>query len=130
MRDAEAEPEEPTAAVVPGAIRTSSVPSSVRATCRITFVTPCPTSAAAQCTSAEPSSNKRTRAAQESSKPSEYARFLKPTAKPTPRFTPSPRVVFPGAAGQADRRARQLLRLGLGAGPRSGGSPRRPAASP
>src|SRR5881394_2278251 len=93
MRDADAEPAEPTAAVVPGASRTSSMPSSVRATCRITFVTPCPTSAAAQCTSAEPSSKRRTRAAQESSKPSEYARFLKPTAKPTPRFTPSPRVV-------------------------------------
>ena len=55
---------ESTDAVSPGASRTSSVPSSVRATCRITPVTPCPTSAAAQCTSAEPSARRRTRAAQ------------------------------------------------------------------
>ena len=54
-RDADAEPAEPTAAVVCGASDTSSVPSSVRATWRITPMTPCPTSAAAECTTALPS---------------------------------------------------------------------------
>jgi len=63
-REAEAEPAESTPSVEPGASTTSSVPSSVRATCRITFVTPWPTSAAAQCTSAQPSGDRRTRAAQ------------------------------------------------------------------
>ena len=58
-------------AVVCGARTTSSVSSSVRATWRITPVTPWPTSAAAQWTSAEPSANSSTRAAHESSKPSE-----------------------------------------------------------
>ena len=43
---------------------TSSVPSSSRATWRMTSLTPWPTSAAAQCTSAEPSSASTTRAAQ------------------------------------------------------------------
>ena len=55
----------------PARARTRSVPSSRHATWRITFVTPWPTSAAAQWTSAEPSPNSRTRAAQKSSKPSE-----------------------------------------------------------
>ena len=63
-RDAEVEPAESTVAVDGGASRTSSIPSSVRATWRITFETPWPTSAAAQCTSAEPSASSRTRAAQ------------------------------------------------------------------
>ena len=45
-RDADAEPAEPTPSVEPGASTTASVPSSVRATCRITFATPWPTSAA------------------------------------------------------------------------------------
>ena len=71
MREAEAEPAEPTVAVAGGASTTSSVPSSVRATWRITSVTPWPTSAAAQWTSAEPSARRTTRAAQKSSKPSE-----------------------------------------------------------
>jgi hypothetical protein len=71
IRDADAEPDEATVDVVPAASVTSCVPSSVRATCRITFVTPWPTSAAAQCTSALPSARNRTRAAHESSKPSE-----------------------------------------------------------
>ena len=48
MRDADAEPAEPTAAVVCGARATSSVPSSVRATWRMTPTTPWPTSAAAR----------------------------------------------------------------------------------
>ena len=59
------------AAVVPEASATSSMPSSVRATWRITPSTPWPTSAAAQCTTAVPSSRSCTRAAQKSSKPSE-----------------------------------------------------------
>ena len=63
IRDADAEPAEPTVAVVCGASTTSFVPSSVLATWRITFTTPCPTSAAAQCTSALPSSCNFTRAA-------------------------------------------------------------------
>ncbi len=71
MRDAEAEPAEPTEAVADGASDTSSVPSSVRATWRITPVTPCPTSAAAECTTALPSAWSTTRAVQKSSKPSE-----------------------------------------------------------
>ena len=41
-----------------------------------------------------------TRAAQKSSNPSEKQMFLKPTAKPTPRRTPSPRVVFPAPPGR------------------------------
>ncbi len=98
-REAEVEPADCTAAVDCAASRTSSVPSSVRATCRITFVTPCPASAAAQCTSADPSANRRTRAAQKSSNPSEKPMFLKPTAKPVPRRTPSPRVVLPAPPG-------------------------------
>ena len=40
-----------------------------------------------------------TRAAQESSNPSEKQMFLKPTAKPLPRATPSPRVVLPVPPG-------------------------------
>ena len=71
IRDAEAEPDEPTAAVPGGASTTSSVPSSVRATWRITSVTPWPTSAEAQWISAEPSARSSTRAAVKSSKPSE-----------------------------------------------------------
>ena len=38
--------------------------------------------------------------------------FLNPTAKPTPRRTPSPRVVLPAPPGQPDRLPRQRLRLG------------------
>ena len=63
-RDADVEPAEPTVAVPGGASRTLSVPSSVQAACRITFVTPWPTSADAQCTSAEPSAKSCTRAEQ------------------------------------------------------------------
>jgi hypothetical protein len=62
--DADAEPAESTCAVPGGASTTSSMPSSVRAVWTITFETPWPTSAAAQCTSAEPLSSSRTRAAQ------------------------------------------------------------------
>ena len=72
IRDADDEPDEPTCAVEPVASTTSSIPSSVRATWRTTSVTPCPTSAAAQWIVALlPSAPSRTRAAQESSNPSE-----------------------------------------------------------
>ena len=64
MRDADADPAEPTAAVVCGASVTSSVPSSVRATCSITPTTPWPTSAAAEWTVALPSARSTTRAVQ------------------------------------------------------------------
>ena len=40
--------------------------------------------------------------------------FLNPTAKPTPRRTPSPRVVLPAPPGSRDRVARQLLGSGSG----------------
>ena len=99
MRDADVEPAEPTVDVVQGASVTASVPSSVRATWRMTSSTPCPTSAAAQCTTALPSAASCTRAAQKSSNPSEKQMFLKPTANPTPRRTPSPRVVLPAPPG-------------------------------
>ena len=71
MRDAEDEPAEPTSDVVPGASSTSSVPSSRRATSRMTWDTPWPTSAAAQWTTAAPDGESWTRAVQKSSKPSE-----------------------------------------------------------
>jgi hypothetical protein len=71
IREADVDPDEPTDAVVPEASSTSSEPSSVRATWRITLSTPWPTSAAAQCTTARPSAESCTRAAHESSKPSE-----------------------------------------------------------
>ena len=65
IRDAEAEPAEPTDAVECGASATSSVPSSVRATWSMTPTTPWPTSAAAEWTTALPSARAaRTRAAQ------------------------------------------------------------------
>ena len=61
-RDADAEPAEPTRRAG-GASVTSSMPSSVRATWSITSMTPWPTSAAAQRTSAEPSSQEHARGA-------------------------------------------------------------------
>ena len=56
--------------------------------------------------------------------------FLKPTAKPTPRRTPSPRVVLPAPPGQADRIARAAPPARAARARRRGGSPRRSAASP
>ena len=70
-RDAEAEPADSTIAVPAVATVTSSRPSSVRATWRITPETPWPTSAAAQWISARSRPVRITRAAHESSKPSE-----------------------------------------------------------
>ena len=67
----EDDPDEPTVAVECGARDTSSVPSSRRAISRITSETPCPTSAAAQWTTALPPSASTTRAVAKSSKPSE-----------------------------------------------------------
>ena len=54
--------------------------------------------------------------------------FLNPTAKPTPRRTPSPRVVLPAPPGSRIASRGSSSARGPGARPR-GGSPRRPAAS-
>ena len=75
MREADAEPAEPTDAVVAGSTVTSTRPSSRSAVERMTSITPWPTSADAQCTSApsppDAAVKSRTRAAVKSSKPSE-----------------------------------------------------------
>ena len=76
MREADAEPAEPTVAVVCGRERDVLGRELVRATCSSTEPTPWPTSAAAQCTTAPPSARSTTRAAQKSSKPSEKQMFL------------------------------------------------------
>ena len=92
-----------------------SVPSSRAAVSRITSITPWPTSAAAQCTSApsppDAAVKSVTRAAVKSSKPSEKPMFLKPIANPSPRWTPSPRVVLPAPPGSRTDVARERLRL-------------------
>ena len=56
--------------------------------------------------------------------------FLKPTAKPVPRCTPSPVGRVACAAREPDRVARQLLGAAAARARRRGGSPRPSAASP
>ena len=93
-----------------GASRTSSMPSSVRATCRITPVTPWPTSAAAQCTSAEPSGedpHARGAVVVEALGVGDVLEADR-EADAAPHALAARRVA--GAAGQAQRVARQLLR--------------------
>ena len=84
------------------------MPSSVRATWSITFVTPCPTSAAAQNTSAEPSSNRphaRGAVVVEALREADVLEADR-EADAAPDALAARRVA--GAAGQPERVARQL----------------------
>ena len=91
-----------------GASTTSSTPSTSRVICWAMVTKPWPTSAQAQVTVATPRSS-LTRAVEKSSKPSEKAMFLKPTAKPDPRRTV---VGVGGAAGAARERHGLAVELG------------------
>ena len=110
---------------------TSFEPSSVRATCRITFATPWPTSAAAQCTSADCRRRcSRTRAARVVVEAFGVADVLEADGEADAASHAFAAGRVARAAGQAHRVARQLLRLGDCRARLRDGSPRRRAACP
>ena len=114
-REAEDEPADWTASVVCGATTTFSTSSSVRATWAMTSTTPWPTSAAAEYTSATSSpaasANSRTRAAVEVVEALRVADVLEADREADAAADALPARRVAGAAGEADRVARQLLRL-------------------
>ncbi len=96
-RDADVDPAEPIDVSV-GSSTTSSTPSTLRAICSAIVTKPWPTSAVANLSQATPSAS-RQRAVAESSKPSEYMRFLMATANPTPRRMCPDSAVRPAPPG-------------------------------
>ena len=88
----------------PGAARRASMPSSVRTTCVITVaeaLTDLDRGASAPRRPGRPRSGESvTRAWWKSSNPSLYPMFLKPTANPTPRRSPSPWPTLPAPPGR------------------------------
>ena len=89
------------------------MPSSVRATWRMTFDTPWPTSAAAQCTSARAVLEQPDAGRAEVVEALRVAEVLEADREADAASDAFAAGRVAGAAGQPDRVARQLLRLGL-----------------